>query len=308
MAFGPNLHVFPGGRVDPADADPARAARSAMSAEEAARSLGDNLPGAEALALRFAAVRELSEEAGVTVPPERLIPLAHWTTPRFMPRRFSTWFFATDLPSDAEPRFAPDEVVAHEWIRPAAALERLAAGAFEMWIPTSSVLEQLADIRPRTASDVAAAVAFGPIEAPVVEEEDERIVRLRFGAAGAVPGRSGVTTIHGRRELVVVDPGDASDDALDAIEAAAARRAGTIRAIVLTRTDPDHAAAAEALAIPLDVPILTAPGAGRRLPYETRPAADGERLPADVDLRVRLDPARSGRLEVVAGSERSAGK
>ncbi|HYX11269.1 MAG TPA: NUDIX domain-containing protein, partial [Candidatus Acidoferrum sp.] len=40
MAFGPGLHVFPGGRVDPEDADVA----SDEVAAAAARALGDNLP------------------------------------------------------------------------------------------------------------------------------------------------------------------------------------------------------------------------------------------------------------------------
>jgi glyoxylase-like metal-dependent hydrolase (beta-lactamase superfamily II) len=96
-----------------------------------------------------------------------------------------------------------------------------------------------------------------------------------------------------------VDPGDPSDAAVDAILAAVDRRSGAIRAIVLTATDPDHAAAAEALAIPLEVPILVAPGGGRRLPYVPGELADGERLPADTDVRVRLGTPGSGRLEVV---------
>jgi glyoxylase-like metal-dependent hydrolase (beta-lactamase superfamily II) len=101
---------------------------------------------------------------------------------------------------------------------------------------------------------------------------------------------------------VLVDPGDPSDAALDAIMVAVLRREGAIRAIVLTATDPDRAAGAEALAIPLGVPILVAPGAGRHLPYATRELADGERLPADVELRIRLGPPGSGRLDILEGS------
>jgi len=71
---------------------------------------------------------------------------------------------------------------------------------------------------------------------------------------------------------------------------------------VLTRTDPDHAAAAEALAIPLEIPILVAPGGGRHLPYASHEVGDGDRLPTDVGARVRLGPPGSGRLEVVGGS------
>ena len=65
MAFAPDMHVFPGGRVDAADADPEILARSVISPDEAARALGGDLDPATALAAHVAAIRELFEEAGV---------------------------------------------------------------------------------------------------------------------------------------------------------------------------------------------------------------------------------------------------
>lgn len=65
MAFAPDMHVFPGGRVDAADADPELLARSVISPDEAARALGGDLDPATALAAHVAAIRELYEEAGV---------------------------------------------------------------------------------------------------------------------------------------------------------------------------------------------------------------------------------------------------
>lgn len=300
MAFAADLHVFPGGRVDPADATGPAAAGEA---HEAARRLGGNLAPADALAVHRAALRELHEEAGVVVAPiERLAPMAHWTTPRFMPRRFSTWFFVADLPPGAEPEFSADEVVAHRWLTPAAALEQVASGEIGMWVPTTSVLEQLIALRAGAAGDVARALTFGSVASPELVEVGPAMARWTFGAMGAVPGRTGLTEIHGRDEVVVVDPGDPSETAIDAIESHVAERGAAIRAIVLTATDPDHAAGAEALAIPLGIPILVAPGAGRHLPYATVEVADGQRLPADVDLRVRLGPAGVGRLQIVASA------
>jgi 8-oxo-dGTP pyrophosphatase MutT (NUDIX family) len=119
MSFGAGLHVFPGGKVDDGDADPDLTERSARSANEASLALGENVPPIAALALHRAAIRELHEEAGVLLAgTDRLSPIAHWTTPAFMPRRFSTWFFVADLPPDAVPVFAPDEVAAHRWVTP----------------------------------------------------------------------------------------------------------------------------------------------------------------------------------------------
>ena len=300
MAFGPGLHAFPGGRVDPGDAD-APAAEDGLTAADAAIALGGNVTPVEALALHVAAARELLEEVGVDIPIDALAPIGHWTTPTFMPRRFSTWFFVADLPAGAEPRFAPAEVAAHRWVTPSAALDQMAAGEIDMWVPTSSVLQRLLEIGARTAGDVRRAVSIGPAPRPrIVDERPDRVV-FAFGAAGGLPGRTATTTLLGRRELVLVDPGDPSEDAIDAIVDAAAPR-GAIRAIVLTSPGPDHAAGAEALAIPLEIPILVAPGAGRHLPYAVREVADGERLPADVDLRVRLGAAGSGRLDVPGAS------
>ena len=65
MAFAPDMHVFPGGRVDPGDADPALFARSVVTPRDAADRLGGDLPPDQALAAHVAAIRELFEEAGV---------------------------------------------------------------------------------------------------------------------------------------------------------------------------------------------------------------------------------------------------
>ena len=65
MAFAPDMYVFPGGRVDPDDAEPGLLARSVIGAADAARALGDDLEPTPALAAHVAAIRELFEEAGV---------------------------------------------------------------------------------------------------------------------------------------------------------------------------------------------------------------------------------------------------
>jgi ribonuclease/clavin/mitogillin len=316
MAFGANLHVFPGGKLDPEDRSPDLAATSARSPATAVDVLGANVGLEDALGLHVAALRELAEEVGVELGDDALLrtdllaPIAHWVTPPFMPRRFSTWFFVADLPAGATPVFEAAEVAAHTWVTPSAALELRAAGAIEMWVPTVSALERLIETGARSAAEVASRLVLGPVAPPRVIEEGPAVVRLAIGAAGGLPGRTGVVTLHGRRELVVVDPGDPSEEAIEAIVAAAARRSGTIRAIVLTAPDPDHAAGAEALAIPLEIPILVAPDAGWRLPYVTRELADGEALPGDVDLRVRLGSPGSGRLALVvaAAADPSAGE
>ncbi|MEX1170254.1 MAG: MBL fold metallo-hydrolase [Chloroflexota bacterium] len=65
MVFAPDMHVFPGGRVDADDAEPSLLARSIVGSADAARALGGDLEPTLALATHVAAVRELFEEAGV---------------------------------------------------------------------------------------------------------------------------------------------------------------------------------------------------------------------------------------------------
>src|SRR5207249_2776012 len=182
-------HVFPGGRVDPEDADTG----SDDVAAAAARALGDNVPPTHALAIHRAAMRELREEVGVTIAIDGLVPIAHWTTPAFMPRRFSTWFFVADLPPDATPVFAPDEVAAHRWITPDRALEQMAAGEIEMWVPTTSVLQRLVETGAATAVEVGRRIALGRVAPPRIVEENGFLVRFAFAAVGGLPGRTGET-------------------------------------------------------------------------------------------------------------------
>jgi 8-oxo-dGTP pyrophosphatase MutT (NUDIX family) len=111
--------VFPGGAVD---------------AQE----------GEDDAAHRGAAVRELEEEAAVTLAdPAQLVPFSRWITPAQVEIRFDTWFYLAPAPDDAEP--APDgaETVDARWYQPRAALEAHQRGEIMLVFPTIKHLEQL---------------------------------------------------------------------------------------------------------------------------------------------------------------------
>ena len=95
MAFGPDIHVFPGGRVEAADGLPGSAGRCGPLARRRAAAnlglglaLGDELTPQLALAHHVAAVRETVEETGIEIMAADLIALSRWVTPVSLARRF----------------------------------------------------------------------------------------------------------------------------------------------------------------------------------------------------------------------------
>lgn len=324
MAFAANMHVFPGGAVDPADRDTRLAARSAIAPDAAQAGLGGDIAPGEALARYVAGIRELFEEAGVLLAEpaldaaremsareallagrstladlaeafdlrlrtDLLAPIGHWTTPPIMARRFDTRFFVAELPEKAEATFGTDEIVGHRWETPRAALDAMAAGELAMWVPTSATLQQLEHVSG--LDEIRQRIAPGRVAAPRVVAERPGITRIVVSGAGAVPGQTVNTYLVGRRRGVLVDPGDPSDEAAEAALGAAATSGGEIVAIALTHVDPDHAAGAEGLALRLELPIYVGPGGGRPLPYAVRELADGAWISdGDVGLEVIATP------------------
>jgi 8-oxo-dGTP pyrophosphatase MutT (NUDIX family) len=175
MGFAGGLWVFPGGRVDEADADPAVeatwagpspaewAGRLGMAVgearghvvaacretlEEAGLLLATPAPGVEDVA---AARRELLAgpaglagllaRLGVRLDTDRLRYWAWWVTPEAEPRRYDTRFFVAGLPDDAPVTAHLAEAERERWLPPAAAAADL---ELPMLPPTRSTLRDLA--------------------------------------------------------------------------------------------------------------------------------------------------------------------
>jgi len=119
--------VFPGGAVDSAEG------------------YGDR-------ALRAAAVRELEEEAGISIgDPEKLIAFSRWITPAEVKTRYDTWFYLAPLPPSAEATADGSEVIDARWYSPTAALEARERGELFMVFPTIKHLEQLSSFESADA-------------------------------------------------------------------------------------------------------------------------------------------------------------
>lgn len=179
----PDLHVFPGGKVDEEDFLPeyldsledghanqllglnAGAARYWVTAiRECFEECGVLLArrDGQLLALtdpaeveRFDGYRhrlidthmsmaELCREEGLTLAADHLLYFSHWLTPAVVPRRFDTRFFMARMPAAQETAAHHWETAGSEWVVPKQALAAAAAGEWQMIAPTLTSLQSIA--------------------------------------------------------------------------------------------------------------------------------------------------------------------
>lgn len=148
--FG-GLAVFPGGRVEDVDV-PA------------------GLSSDDDLSHRNAALREFAEETGILITPtgtekvpgvrdhayyewldahghepnvDGLVLVSRWVTPEIAPRRFDTRFYVAVCDDPPEVEIDTSELIGHEWVTPADALDRHGSGTWSMVRPTIAHLRWL---------------------------------------------------------------------------------------------------------------------------------------------------------------------
>lgn len=211
-AFMGGAHVFPGGKLDPHDADANLRERvDAPADEDLLRSLGpsEDIDALTARALRIAAARETFEEAGIllgrTVADERaliearahlnakaafdevlrsidatlslgrLVPLSRWITPVVERRRFDARFFLTEVSYEESERASEEhhETVASRWLAPRHAIELHLEGAIDLPPPTLRTLELLALDESASAALLRARSSPPPLVRPVFRTPDE---------------------------------------------------------------------------------------------------------------------------------------
>jgi len=175
MGFAGDALVFPGGRIDPADADLAADA-----------SLCPALRGIDALGMsyRVGALRETFEESGVLLARDQnglidgarvsalekdrrdiaasaprfaellvretlvlavdlLVPFAHWITPPIYPKRYDTMFFLAAAPDGQAAAHDGTESVDSRWVTPHSALAAGESASVRLEFATRRNLEKL---------------------------------------------------------------------------------------------------------------------------------------------------------------------
>jgi 8-oxo-dGTP pyrophosphatase MutT (NUDIX family) len=188
IKFASGALVFPGGKVDAADADPALLAHLQGAAEMTS----------DARALRVGAIREVFEESGVLLARKRgaqlalskneadtigsryrakllageitiqalveqedlelltqeLIYFAHWITPNIRPTRFDTHFYLALLPPGQNAEHDGDESTSSCWIATRSAAADISAAGYSAMSPTLMNLEKVS--RSETVADAIA--------------------------------------------------------------------------------------------------------------------------------------------------------
>jgi len=164
-SFAPGAYVFPGGGIDAADSaahnqSTRRTTQSDLHLTQAIAAIresfeelgvllakhadGSHVTTADIAALdRKAPFAAQCKARGLTLAGSDVFVLAHWVTDRDLPRRFDVPFLVARMPEGQEPVADESEQFEPEWIRPADALARHAAGNFLIIFPTIRTLERL---------------------------------------------------------------------------------------------------------------------------------------------------------------------
>ena len=193
VAFMGGAYVFPGGRVDEADADAARSRRATAPPDADTpppRSRFADLTIEQEMVYRTAATRELSEEAGVRVDIDRLVPFAHWVTPESEARRYDTRFFIVEMPPDQQAAHDEGETTELVWLAPADAIARCLDDTLLLPPPTWTTLRRLSQFSALDdALAWAQAVAIVTIQPQLVRDAESALLTL--------PGDPAYPTIDG---------------------------------------------------------------------------------------------------------------
>lgn len=168
MATFGSSFVFPGGVVDPDDADeawlPHLAGADTLSVEERSSRIAacretfeetsillavkrDGRPLEAAVFDCTVPFRDLIIQLGAILDLSELTPFAHWITPQRVPKRFDTCFYLARAPMSQIARFEGIEVTDVEWIEPGDCAAQGVAGRRTLFFPTLANLERLAEAR-----------------------------------------------------------------------------------------------------------------------------------------------------------------
>ncbi|HET8539911.1 MAG TPA: MBL fold metallo-hydrolase [Anaeromyxobacter sp.] len=296
--FAGGFHAFPGGRLEPEDAEVpvagaageaaalvACAAREAFEETGVLLAQGASAVGADARlrgrrALLDGGVRwgAFLRAHGLSLSAALLAPAGRWITPEHLPLRFDARFFLAALPPGEVEEIWPGELSGGGFLRAAQALARWGRGEILLHPPQLHALRVVA--------------APGAPSLDLLRAPPERARRIEF-QGGIVLAALRTPTLppatHTNAWVVsldagaaVVDPGahePAEQARLLALLDELAAEGRPPAAVWITHAHPDHVGAAAAVAARYRVPVRAHPLAAGRVPgVEIEPANDGDLL------------------------------
>ena len=312
LRFAGGFYAFPGGRVDPSDAQvpvtglPGPEAKWVVTA---ARELFEETGvlkarGAERLApleldeLRRAVLAEtlgfgtLLLQRGFTLDAEDFVPAGRWITPPFVPGGFDARFFLVEsVPSHAA-QVWKGELTSGQWIAPRDALARWEEGSALLHPPNLQAVQVMS--RFRDVPTAAHAMRTAPFCTDFYAEriEFQRGVTLYPLLTPTLPPATHTNAyVLGTGECLVVDPGspdDAEVDRLVRFLRALEPEGMKAKAIVLSHHHGDHVGGARRLVDALRLPVWAHERTADRSPVPVaRTLHDGEVLTLDGPMPMR---------------------
>lgn len=207
--FASGALVFPGGKVDPHDRDPAlrnhaegagqlddlRLNLAACAIREGFEESGillarkpgnrDYIDAAAAAALAPWRPKLNSSEVGLVefltkenlrLACDSLVTFAHWVTPAFMPKRFDTYFYVAATPAGQLGRHDGSESVDSVWVNP---IEAISDKRWTIIFPTKMNLLKLG--KSKTVAEAIAAAKSAPVvtvEPLVVSRDGKQLLTI----------------------------------------------------------------------------------------------------------------------------------